>query len=397
MSILEFLGFPPVFRGFAARLQRAMPAESGQWTFDPDRGSLRQSGGTEVTLHNMFLEYRSSGVFGRAALIRKYADLAFAQACEIPALWVAAAKNIYPVVRSEFLECTLDIRSRETGVNLDQVVFPMAGDLRIRLAYDFGNTVGFVKGHDLSTWGQSSADVLERARANLGRLEMPTWVDSERGYFHLTSPMSYAESMLLLDSVIDALPFAAHAVFLPCNRGILLTADERSDAAITAMLAEAARCLQHEPWPMTVTLCKRTPEGWRDVAPPATAAALAHNLFVRHRAEYYAAQKQELDALHERTDEDLFVASYSLCGNDEQCESFCVWGEGVKTLLPVTDWVAVVPQEEKGKFIRVPWQHVVESCGPHLQATEENPPRFLVDSFPNPNEWDSLSARAIVG
>ena len=201
MSILEFLGLRPTLPRFAARLVRAMPAETGEWSFDAERGSLRNPGGTEVSLHNLFLEYASTGVFGRAAMIGKYASLALSQSQQIPDLWVAAAKNIYPVVRSEFVETTLEIRCRATGATLDPLVFALAGDLRIRLVYDFGSYVSYVRAEHLSTWGQPKADVLQRAVANLGRLKKAGWLDSGRGYLRLVSEDSYAESMLQLDSV----------------------------------------------------------------------------------------------------------------------------------------------------------------------------------------------------
>ncbi|MFA6984974.1 MAG: hypothetical protein WC213_02035 [Arenimonas sp.] len=398
MSLLEFLGFRPTLPRFAARVLRALPEdEATGWTFNAERECLQHPGGTEISLRNLFLEYCASGVFGRPALVRKYADLALTRSHEIPALWVAAVKNIYPVVRSEFVETTIEIKCRATGATMDSVVLPFAGDLRIRLVYDFGNFVRYVKGEDLGTWGQSAPDVLGHALANLGRLEKPTWVDSGLGFFSLASPMSYGESMLQLDSAVAALPFAPNAVFMPCNRGILLAADGRSEEAMTAMLTEAARCLREEPWPVSATLCKRSPDGWQQVDPPACAAALAHNLFVQHRADYYAGQKEELDALHESRGEDVFVANCSLLGNEDTWQSYCVWTQDVKSLLPVTDWIALMPQGEDVKFIRVAWQDVVETCGPRMLATTESPPRFLVDSFPTPDEWSALSSRAITG
>ncbi len=395
MKILEFLGLRPTFHRFAARLLQAMPAESGEWKFDAERGSLMQPGGTEVSLHSLFMEYSSTGVFGRAAMIRKYADLAFSHSREIPELWVGAAKNIYPVVRSEFVETTLEIRSRASGATMDPIVFPLAGDLRIRLVYDFGSYVSYVKGEHLDTWAQPRAEVLERAVANLARLSKPSWLDSGRGYFSLASDDSYGESMLQLDSVVAGLPFAAHAVFLPCNRGILLAADQRSERGIAAMLAEASRCLREEPWPMSVTLCGRGPEGWQEFEPPASVATLAHTLFVQHRAENYAVQREELDALHEGSGRDVFVADCALLGNDDHWESYCVWSEGVKSLLPMTDTVALMPEGEDAEFVRVPWQRAIEICGPRMQQTAESPPRYLVDSFPGADEWSALSAHAI--
>ena len=146
---------------------------------------------------------------------------------------------------------------------------------------------------------------------------------------------------------------------------------------------------------MSSTLCKRGPNGWQQAEPPASVAVLAHSLSVQHRAEFYAAQREELDAMHEGSGRDLFVADCSLIGNDDQWESYCVWTQGVESLLPVTDSIALMPEGDDAEFIRVPWHKVLEACGSRMQATAESPPRFLVNSFPGPDEWSVLSAQAI--
>ena len=397
MSLLELLGFPPTLPRFAARLIRALPADQApDWSCDLVRGLLTHPSGMELSLQNMLVEYRASSVFSRSSLINKYTALALAQSQEIPALWITAARNVIPVVRSEFAETTVEIKSRANGAKMDSVVLPLAGDLRVRLVYDFGQFVSYVKGEQLRTWGQSEEDVLQRALSNLGRLKTPEWVDSGRGFHQLASEESYAESMALLDSVVAKLPFAIDALLMPCNRGVLLAADGRSEEAISAMIAEAIRCSQEEPWPMSATLlCKRSDGQWAEAAPPASAADLAHKLFLQHRADFYAAQKEELDALHERSGRDVFVASCALIGTDQAWESYCVWSEGVESLLPITDWVALIQADEEDKFLRVSWPDLVEICRGRLQATSESPPRFLVNSFPDSDEWALLSTREI--
>jgi hypothetical protein len=236
---------------------------------------------------------------------------------------------------------------------------------------------------------------MAQALANLGRLEKPTWVEQDAGFHRLVSPMSYGESMLQLESVVAALPFAQHAVFLPCSRGILLAADARSEAAVIALLREGLRCLQEEPWPMSSTVCRRGPDGWEAVEPALGARPLAHMLELQVMSLNYSAQKEALEAWHEAAGEDAYVAEFTVLGNDDEWTSYCVWTQGVKTLLPVTDWVALVPSDEDAEFLRVPWDQVVAKCASLLRATPESPARYLVDSFPTPGEWEALRQVAL--
>ena len=395
MSILEFLGVKPTLPKFANRLANALPAEDrAQWRFDAAKGALIHSGGTEVSLQNMFLEYSRHPVSDRSGLIRKYASLAYAHTREIPDLWVQAARDLIPTVRSQFVEATMAVRARAEGTSLDTLEFPFAGDLRIRLMYDFGDYMSYVKATKLETWGQPHQTVLEHAIANLGRMETPGWVEVAPGVHQLASPMSFEESLIQLDSVRRMLPFASDAVLMPCNRGVLLAADSRSEDAIEAMLLEAEKALD-APWPMSSTMCRHTSDGWSEFQAPARCANLAHGLRIRHRAQFYLDQKKILDEVNEAQGKDVYTAEFSVIRVGDVWQSYCVWSEGVRTLLPVADWVAILPEGEDSTHIRVAWKDVVEICGARMSPTEDELPRFEVDSFPNAQEWTALQTRIL--
>lgn len=390
--IREYLGLKPTMAGFVAQLLREFPRdEAMEWMFDDAEGMLQHRSGSQINLQNMFLEYCASKRSARGDLIRKYADLANVHSTEISPLWVAAAKNIYPVVRSQFVETTLEIKRRTDPLPYSpHVASPLAGDLQVRLVYDFGNYLSYVTEEHLTVWGQSKSDVHERALTNLAKLERPEWVDSGTGFSQLASPMSFNESMLLLNRIVDRLPFKQHAVLIPSNRGILLAADGRSDSALQSMLSEAIRCHEQEPWPMTATLCTRVEGQWQEFRTFGDSARLAHNLFVIDRANFYADQKDALDNFHAEAGRDVFTAGCSVRARDGINESMCVWTQDVTSLLPSTDLIALAPSDEAIKFKLVRWHNVLDVCGYRMQPTCESPPRFLVESFPDTSEWNSL-------
>jgi len=391
VGVLELLGFKPTIKGFAARLMRALPKEDGDWTLDLENQSLRHPRGVEINFINLFLEYSRSPFLARKGLMEKYASIALATTREIPDLWVEAAPNLYPTLRSEFVDSTIEIRRRGSDAPRDDsVVFPFAGDLRVRLMYDFGSSLTYVRSEKLNTWGQPAEAVLERAKANLGRLDPPQWADLGQGVFQLRSEQSFEESFLQLDSVVRRLPFADNAVFMPCNRGILLAADGRSEEALEAMLSQAERMMLEAPWFMSSTMCRRGDQGWEVVAPPKSGANLARGMELRNLAEFYSSQKDALEPWLQQRGDDVYVCDFTVLKVRGQWQSYCVWGQGVRALLPVTDWVAVT---SGGAHIQVNWQDVLDICGPRLQPTSESPPRFRVDSFPDAAELERLTAR----
>ncbi len=259
--------------------------------------------------------------------------------------------------------------------------------------YDFGNSMTYIKQSQLQTWGQSPDDARERALVNLAGLSAPAWVDSGAGWFRLASPDSYEESMLQLDRVMRALPFADHAVLSPCNRGVLLAADMRSSISVEAMIREAIRCALEHPWPISGTLCVRTGGLWESFVPGGPAAALAHELQALHLCQNYEGQKEALDAWHERTGKDIFVASVGLIRRHGEVISYATWTRGVVTLLPETDCVAMILDPRDGKdMVRklVRWADMVRVCGHRLQVTVESPLRYFADCFPDDAQWAAL-------
>src|SRR5688572_32710540 len=66
-------------------------------------------------------------------------------------------------------------------------------------------------------------------------------------------------------------------------------------------------------------------------------------------------------------------------------------GEGVKSLLPQTDLVILGRRDTNTSAVVVPWRDVVRICGRDMQATEDAPPRFRVDSFPV-DEWREIES-----
>ena len=357
---------------------------------------LASSAGARINLANIFIEYANSERSRRRILIDKYCLMLSAHAYETPKLWTMAAKGVFLGVRSRYDYMALEIESRGENTPVQALVsWPLSDELQVRLLYDLGPSMSHVSRSVFETWGINEDVVRKQAMANLRSLERPTWADVGEGVFQLISTVAYEESFFLLDEVMAMLPFVEDAVVMPVNRGVLVAASARSNAALVAMLRHAFTSLQEKPWPMAGSMLIRSGSDWVKFVPQGDIARFAIAVQRLSRAQIYRDQKDALEKHCEKIGDDVFVATYDLRQRGDDIDgifSWCTWAQGVRTLLPKSDVIAMGKGviEGNGETLFVKWNHVERICGRYLQPTDENPIRFRVHDFPNDEEWTQL-------
>jgi hypothetical protein len=395
MGWKDWLGLPPTRDDFAAKLIRlASKRGTPGWRYDPTEPVLTlPESGRRFFLQNSWLEYSGATRQARSALLEKYLSMMLSSEPEVPKLWELAAKNLYPCVRSRHRLLTLHIESRGKPEQ-----FPPAlakswhGDLEIVLTYDLGPSVMQVTAVTADPWGQGPDALFARARANLAALERPSWDELGDGVFHLVSDVSYEESFVLVDAIWNSVQVQGDPVVAIPNRGVLLLTGADSPAGLSRLITEAQRSMQEKPWPLSATLLRRVDGAWRPLEPEAPVVSAARTLELVSLAITYSEQQNALQKFFERENVDIYVAKFDLMRNQsdpEGTQSWCSWAEGVPSLLPLTDLV-VLGSGGNGTLI-VPWPDVARICAPHMKATDDDPQRFRVDSFPV-EEWAQLEA-----
>jgi hypothetical protein len=111
-------------------------------------------------------------------------------------------------------------------------------------------------------------------------------------------------------------------------------------------------------------------------------------LHVQSLAQTYAEQKDLFDKRHEREQTDIFVATYSAIQNNTsgRIASYCMWSEGVDSLLPMTDQIFFFrPQasEDEKLAARGEWDHVQNIVGDLMEPQGTYPERWRVREFPS--------------
>ena len=104
-----------------------------------------------------------------------------------------------------------------------------------------------------------------------------------------------------------------------------------------------------------------------------------------------SARGLHLDAIHERKGIDIHVASVSLIRHKEtnQVRSYCVWAEGVDTLLPEADDVVFQRADSTGgpdpksPPLVAPWSAVRSRLEHLMEPADGYPVRYRVKTYPS--------------
>jgi hypothetical protein len=107
----------------------------------------------------------------------------------------------------------------------------------------------------------------------------------------------------------------------------------------------------------------------------------------------YAAQAEALKEVHEKAGKDLFVASFSLLQEKAtgSVRSYCVWSEGVTSLLPRTDDVFFRPKgDEGGDIVPALWERVEAALGDLPKPAGLYPEWYVVEDFPSAEQLATL-------
>lgn len=399
MSLLDLFRRPTIERLAHQLVAAAAAAGETGWRFEANaRRLVRQGSDGVLYLDNIFLEYSQAPARRRRTLLEKYVGLLASIRTEIPKLWATAERRIYAVIRSRYDSIALDIADRDSDRQLPQrVEFPWHGDLVVRIAYDFGASLGQVQQDVADAWGVPRDALLERAIRNLYALPRPVWESVGPGVFQLVSDASYEESMLLRDDIWEPLRVAGAPVAIAPNRGVLLAAGSADPAGIEALLHEARRSLEQRPWPLDAAILTRRDGRWTPYEPSGRAAALRD----LHRQICIAgAYAEQQPALQQHVGPDVWVATFGLAGRKSDPAllfSYAVWAEGVPTLLPEVEYLALSKRGTDDEFDTavVPWADVQQICGARLSVLGEQPPRWAVDTFPSDEEWQALLAARV--
>lgn len=307
---------------------------------------------------------------------------------ERPSSWAEAQPNLRGVIRN----ATFGLGAPDTAKTiLSRPWQPFLSEMAV---IDTPTAMSYVTEDDLVTWEVSKEEVFAAARANLAERRPSAPAERQIMRFVDTGD-SYFVSMLLVEG------WLASFALTPQDRPVAFITDTSSlvvvpgATTITPLLemaeeeySQAGRSIS--PQAYTVDADGRVvpyPElAGRDDAVKVHRAAtiLAGN--------EYATQKHWLDQRHEAQSVDVFTASCTVMQReDNSLFSYTTWPDGVDTLLPRADFVAMAA-EEASFFVEWPMLTEFVSLEPERGLY---PVRYRVRQWPDAETVAALRSRAV--
>ena len=400
MSMLDRLFGAPSRERFArlvmAGIRRA--GDGRKIHFDDAHFCLRPEGHeiSVMNLSNVYAEYCAADKTLRPKLLVNVVRNWFADRRALPEAFEDVHPDLLPTVRSRaYFEFAVLQLKRAGGAGFDYPQQILADHLAIGLVYDLPDSMRTIVGQDLDNWGVTFYEALEAAAANLRQKEDPVFVSPQDGVYISATGDNYDASRLILTDMVQQFDMRGEPIAMVANRDTLILTGSENPAGLKIMAVRARQAME-EPRPIWPVPLRLVDDEWTEWLPPAS--HLLHRDFATLRlqalGQQYAEQKELLDAHYRRSGRDMFVASFSGAQNNQTGElrSYCVWSDGVQSLLPQTDLVYFFQPGERDEsaVTAVPWDSVMGELGNSLERQELYPPRYLVGSFPTEAQLQRL-------
>jgi hypothetical protein len=405
MNMLDRLFGAPSREKFARQVMAGVrrAGEERKLLFDRAQFCLRPEGDeiSVMNLSNVYAEFCAAEKALRPRLLSNVVRNWFADRRPVPEVFADVHPDLLPTVRSrsyfEFAVLQLKLEGGRTAIDYPQQV--LANHLAIGLVYDLPDSMRTIVNDDLENWGVTFYEALEAACANLRQKEDPVFVSPHDGVYLSATGDNYDASRLILTDMVHQFEVRGDCIAMAANRDTLLITGTENLAGLKIMAARARQALE-EPRPISMIALRLADDEWTEWLPPAEHPLCRDftSLRLQSLGQEYAEQKELIDAHYRKMGRDIFVATFSGVQDAKtgEVKSYCVWSEGVESLLPKTDLVYFYrpgqAESDDAILATVEWNTMERELGPLVESHEFYPPRFRVRSFPSTAQLRRLNA-----
>jgi hypothetical protein len=360
--------------------------------YDPESFRLYREGETknEMNLSNAYREYCAATAVQKPLLFKNLVRTWFSYRREIPKEFEDVRHDLLPGVRNRALyEIARLTVGSEHGAKFDWPFRVLGESLGIGIAYDLPDSMVQVQRHTHYQWKTTFDEALEVALENLRQLSRDSLERAAEGVWVSPWRDNYDPSRMLLLDFIRQHDVTGDPVVMVPNRDTLLLAGSADENGLERLgaLAEEAYEQPRSTSGMAFRLTRE--DEWVPFLPRSGHPQYRRFklLQVKTIGGDYGEQAGALNALHQKTGKDVFVASFSARQGKETGEvrSYCVWSEGVVSFLPRTDDIFFFrPKDGEGEIVTTaPWDQAQAVLGDLMKPLGLYPERYLVEDFPS--------------
>ena len=374
---------------YAAQLQGHLELldPGRRWTFGAAEGELFGIPGPAspyplelvVPLERMYQEWLAVSLAASEDLLRHTAGMVLMG--NTPGMEEEAARHLLPIVRNS-AERGQAMLAAARGYS--PLLFrPVCEGLEVGIAYQRGRVVHRVAQAHLKAWDMSEEAAFAAAFANLRARSTAPLLSSPQGVYGGGWDDGYDSSRILLPELIEAAVGAGRPVAMVPTRGMLMVCSDQNEEAMEAMLKAAIEAMRKEKMVMPRLL--RLVEGrWQVFVPPRLARRL-NSLAKYVEGNDYRLQKELLKAHEMASGRNRCVVTYLVgkLGPEQLRTSACTWTRDMPSLLPKTDLLYFADPASLDPPITVTWDAAMPVVGALMQRTDDHPPRYYVEGFPN--------------
>lgn len=407
MGWLNFVFRSPTRDRFARLVmdQLAKVGGQGEMKYDAAQFSIERENTGFINLANLYHEYCQAPRNERDRVLARFVrGCVGSSSFELPSDFADVHPDLLPVVRSRFYLESVTLQSRARGGDAIAVPQqPIGEHLSLSLVYDLPQAMRSIVQDDLDKWGVTFYEAVEAARANLEQMGNISFarLQSEAGesVFVSANGDNYDASRLVLLDLVEKMPVRGEAIAMVPNRDTFILTGSEDEAGLAVMGKLAVNSFQ-KPRPIS-TMALRLDDGeWVSWLPPAdsTNHRAFRELRLRTLGMEYNDQRELLNQIHVQAADESYVANYSAVQHDDtgRVSSYCVWSEGLVTLLPETDDILLL-RPNSAADLRLAaagsFDRVRDVVGDLMQPLGYYPERYRVREFPSDSQLAQIGKR----
>ena len=348
----------------------------------------------QTNLTNVYQEHCRLDASDRPSHLKMLAAIFADVGGDIAETYEEAREHLRPKIwnRATFEEMELHRRIKGGVQRCEIPLYPLGEHLYSSIVYDLPTAMRSVSMTDLERWGVTIYQAIEDACQNLEEAPSTIGKIGDGLYMAITGD-NYDSARVLLIERLQSLEVQGDLIAIVPQRDRLMFCGSDDVESMSLMLDMTTEALKDEIRPLSPIPLRLVDGEWVDWMPDED-----HPLFNRFAemrnwflGSLYAAQKEPLEKLYEQQNDDVFVASFSGIRQKDTNKvlSYCVWGEGVDSLLPETDLVMLPTETDLAAMGE--WSTVRIAAGALIQPVPDlYPRRYRVREFPSQLQLEEI-------